>query len=72
MVHFFFNFVLAILKIEFHLIVNALWLLYISYVFFPKLGLKLSNFCCSNKVSRRYHANIGKEHTTVGSDYYLQ
>ena len=44
-----------------------------SFVIFPKLGLKPSNFCCSSKVLHRYRANIGKEHTTstVGNDYYL-
>ena len=44
-----------------------------SFVIFPKLGLKPSNFCCSSKVLHRYRANIGKEHTTstVGNDYYI-
>ena len=44
-----------------------------SFVIFPKLGLKPSNFCCSSKVLHRYHANIGKEHTTsvVGNDFNL-
>ena len=44
-----------------------------SFVIFPKLGLKPSNFCSSSKVLHRYRANICKEHTTstVGNDYYL-